>query len=327
MAEAGSTGAGGRILTDMALEARELARGGRAEEIPGVEVVEESRQAGLIIHDIRIRTPEAGRMLGKPPGRYLTLDVPGFGERDPDLKQRLTAALAARLAEFLPPDVAMPVLVVGLGNGAVTPDALGPRVISRLLVTRHLGPVLPGEVHRRTRPVAALAPGVLGTTGVETVDIIRGVVQAVRPAMVVAVDALAARSPDRLVASVQLADTGIHPGSGVGNRRAGLTAAALGVPVLAVGVPTVVQAAAIASQVLRALARALGRENRFFALLGEFTEAERKGLVDEVAGQALGELMVTPKEIDLLIEDMAEVVAEALNRALQPRLDPAEWML
>lgn len=312
------------VFTDMAIEARDIVRGDAHEEVPGVRV-KEHKQGGVFVTEVEIYQESGARLMGKPQGHYITLDVPTFKDRDPDLKQSLTGVLTDQLKDLLPQDEKTSVLVVGLGNWNATPDALGPRVVDRLLVTRHLAEVVPDDIRDRMRPVAAVAPGVLGTTGIETLDIIRGIVRETHPDLVVAIDALAARNLDRLVGSVQLADTGIHPGSGVGNRRQELTQASVGVPVVAIGVCTVVQAVSIAQEAIHLLSQELADDVTFYKILQEMGQPDQKGLIDEVLGPRLGGLMVTPKEIDVLIDDMADVVAEALNRALQPRLERSEW--
>ncbi|MDA8192906.1 MAG: GPR endopeptidase, partial [Thermaerobacter sp.] len=213
----------GQLYTDMAIEAREMARGDGREDVPGVRVTEHT-QAGVLVTEVEIFQESAEQLLGKPRGHYITLDVPAFKDRDPGLKRNLIQVLARHVTAMIPDRQNLSVLVVGLGNWNATPDALGPRVVDRLLVTRHLGTLVPKEMRARMRSVAAVAPGVLGTTGIETLDIIRGIVGQIAPDLVVAIDALAARNLDRLLGSVQLADTGIHPGAGVGNNRQSLTA-------------------------------------------------------------------------------------------------------
>lgn len=312
------------VYTDMAIEARDIVRGDAKEEVPGVRV-KESTDQGVIVTEVEIYEESAEKLMGKPRGHYITLDVPTFTDRDPDLKHRLMSQLTNQLKELLPQDTAKSVLVVGLGNWNATPDALGPRVVERLLVTRHLGAVVPKDIQDRMRPVSAVAPGVLGTTGIETLDIIRGIVSEAKPDMVIAIDALAARNLDRLLGSVQIADTGIHPGSGVGNRRQGLTEESVGVPVIAIGVCTVVQSVSIAQEAIRQIANQLADDMAFYDILKQMAPSEQRGLIDEVLGSRFSELMVTPKEIDVLIDDMAEVLGEALNRALQPQLDAHEW--
>lgn len=313
-----------RVMTDMAIEARDIVRGDAHEEIPGVRV-EETADGGVRITQVEVFSDHGAKLIGKPQGHYITLDVPEFKDRDPDLKERLVRVATDQLKALIPQDPSIKVLVVGLGNWNATPDALGPRVVDRLLVTRHLSQVVPEDIRERMRPVAAVAPGVLGTTGIETLDMIRGLVSETHPDIVVAIDALAARSLDRLLGSVQIADTGIHPGSGVGNRRQGLTRESVGVPVIAIGVCTVVQSISIAQEAIATISSQLATDGKFYQILHELGEDEQKGLIDEVLSPRLGDLMVTPKEIDLLINDMSEVLGEAVNRALQPKLGRHEW--
>lgn len=313
-----------QVFTDMALEARNIVRGDAKEEIPGVRV-NESEVGGVAVTEVEIVEESAEKLMGKPRGHYVTLDVPTFKDRDPDLKRELMESLTGQLKSLIPQEVSQSVLVVGLGNWNATPDALGPRVIERLLVTRHLSQVVHDDIKDRMRPVAAVAPGVLGTTGIETLDIIRGIVKETAPDIVVAIDALAARNLNRLLGSVQIADTGIHPGSGVGNRREGLTEDSVGVPVIAIGVCTVVQSISIAQEAVHMLAEQLADDMTFYDILKQMAPSEQRGLVDEVLGSRFSGLMVTPKEIDVLIDDMAEVLSEALNRALQPELGVDEW--
>lgn len=313
-----------QVFTDMAIEARNIVRGDAKEEIPGVRV-SESNSDGVSVTEVEIFEESAEKLMGKPRGHYVTLDVPTFKDRDPDLKTHLMERLTDELKTLVPQNLKQSVLVVGLGNWNATPDALGPRVIERLLVTRHLGAVVADDIRDRMRPVAAVAPGVLGTTGIETLDIIRGIVNETKPDLVVAIDALAARNLDRLLGSVQIADTGIHPGSGVGNRREGLTRESVGVPVIAIGVCTVVQSISIAQEAVRQLANQLADDMAFYDILKQMEPSEQRGLIDEVLGSRFSGLMVTPKEIDVLVDDMAEVLGEALNRALQPELGSSEW--
>lgn len=312
------------VYTDMAIEARDIVRGDAKEEVPGVRV-KESKDRGVVVTEVEIYQESAEKLMGKPQGHYITLDVPTFKDRDPDLKRNLMVKLTDQLKSLVPEETNKSVLVVGLGNWNATPDALGPRVVERLLVTRHLGQVVPDDIKDRMRPVAAVAPGVLGTTGIETLDIIRGIVSQAKPNLVIAIDALAARNLDRLVGSVQIADTGIHPGSGVGNRRQGLTEDSLGVPVIAIGVCTVVQSISIAQEAIHQIADQLADDVAFYDILKQMTASEQRGLIDEVLGSRFSELMVTPKEIDMLVDDMADVLGESLNRALQPKLDASEW--
>jgi len=227
----------------------------------------------------------------------------------------------AKLLDLGPDDSA---LVVGLGNWNATPDALGPRVTSKLLVTRHLHDYVPADVAGGLRKVAAISPGVLGITGIETAEIILGIVEKIKPGVVICVDALAARSVERIGTTVQIADTGINPGSGIGNQRKGLNRDTLGVPVIAMGVPTVVHAATIAHDTMEALASSLQGKKPFFQLFN--SPQERREMVNQVLNPSVGELVVTPKEIDDLIEDMAKVIAGSLNAVLHTSIQSQDLL-
>lgn len=222
--------------TDLAMEAKELWQesAGETTKLPGVRA-REHLSRGITTTVVEILDQRGARALSKPVGTYVTLELQKGLLREPAGFARTAGRLGKELSKMLPE--AGPVLVAGLGNSAVTPDAVGPRCLDHLVVTRHLGAVLP-----QLRSVSAIAPGVLGTTGLESVEVVRGIVERSQPSCVVVVDALAARDPDRICTTVQLTDTGIVPGSGVGNRRAAFDRESLGVPVLAVGVPTVVEA-------------------------------------------------------------------------------------
>ncbi len=281
--------------TDLAMEARELWQESAKEttKLSGVEASDSQRE-GVQVTTVRILDQEGEQALGKPKGTYVTLQLEGVARRDEDIFGRASRAIAAELADLLkeiPPQGMA--LVVGLGNRAITPDAVGPKVHEYTLVTRHLVAQMP-EQFGHMRPVASLAAEVLGSTGVESGEVVRAVCEKIRPDCVVVVDALASRSLTRLCRTVQLADTGIIPGSGVGNHRAALNRETLGVPVVALGVPTVVEGSTLAAD-----------------LLG----------TDELPN--LGEnrgLLVTPKDIDSQVADLAKIVGYGISLALQPTL-------
>lgn len=302
------------VRTDLAVEAVGTV------PIDGIRM-EQTEEEGVRVNRVQVQTPKAGEQIGKAPGRYITLDAPDLRLRERKTQERVAAIIGRELRGLLGLPKEAPVFVVGLGNWRATPDALGPRVVENLMVTRHLWDHVPPDMRGDLRPVSALAPGVLGITGIETWDIISSIVDRIRPAAVIAVDALAAADLQRIVTSVQLADTGIHPGSGVGNRRAAITRQTLGVPVIAVGVPTVVHAVTIASQTIDLLVERLRSESRFYELLDGMAGEEKHGLIQEILSPAVGDLMVTPKEIDILIEDMAYLVAAGINQALHPNAD------
>jgi len=277
----------GSIRTDLAQEAHELHR-----DVEGVDSRDENC-SGYQAHVVQVRTQQAAQTLGKPVGTYVTLELDGLLRREETGFPRAVEAIAGQLSPMLPSHGLA--LVVGLGNRAMTPDLIGPRAVDFTLVTRHLVEALPQFSHLRA--VAALAPGVLGTTGVESGTVVRAMVDRLGPSCVIAVDALASRSIHRLCRTVQLSDTGIVPGSGVGNHRQGLTEESLGVPVLCLGVPTVVDGATLMED-----------------LLGG-------SLPEDVPGR---ELFVTPREVDSRVADLSRVLGYAISRALNPSLSVEE---
>ena len=288
--------------TDLALEARELwqEQAGELTALPGVEARDSFRE-GLPVNTVRVLSEEGERALGKPRGSYVTLTLEGLASREEGIFQRAVQALAQELSGLMEgvPRNGL-VLVAGLGNRAITPDAIGPKVHQNVLVTRHLVRQMP-EHFGSLRPVASLAAEVMGTTGVESGELVRAVCEKIGPACVVAVDALASRSLKRLCRTVQISDTGITPGSGVGNHRMGLTRDTLGVPVIALGVPTVVDGATLAADLL-------GSDD-----LPDLNEGR--------------DLLVTPKDIDSQVNDLAKVIGYGLSMALQPGISLEELEL
>ena len=284
--------------TDLAVEAAQLWREGGAGELRGVEQ-EESTREGYPVTTVRIVDEEGARAIGKPVGTYVTITLDGLARREEDAFGRAARAVAAELAALLKLPEGAPALVVGLGNRAITPDNIGPAAADHTMVTRHLVEQVP-EHFGSFRPVAALAAGVLGTTGVESGELVKAVTEKICPSCVIAVDALASRSLSRVCNTIQLADTGITPGSGVGNARAALDRRSLGVPVIAVGVPTVVDGATLAAD-----------------LLAEAGQAD----LDPQALQGAGEgVLVTPRDIDAKVTDLAKVVGFGISLALQTGL-------
>ena len=281
--------------TDLALEARELWQesAGKTTRLTGVKAVKR-KQEGYPVTRVDILDSRGEEALGKPRGTYLTVDLTTFWQRREDFFQRAVRAVGAPLKELVPTEG--PVLVVGLGNRAMTPDAVGPLTADHVLVTRHLISAMPRQFSG-FRPVSVLRSGVLGTTGVESAEAVRGLASEVKPACVIAVDALASRRVGRVCAAVQLSDTGIIPGSGVGNHRHPLNAETLGVPVIAIGVPTVVDSATLAADLL-----------------------EETGVTDydeEKLRASRQNLMVTPRDIDQQVRDLGKVIGYGINWALQ----------
>lgn len=314
---------------DLALEAKEAASEvqGRVDELPGVhtEILEEQ---GIKITRIEVQNEEGARLIGKVPGHYITLEVPGLRHKDSKLQDRVATKFAQEFERFLKhlnisPDAK--VLLVGLGNWNVTPDALGPLVVENIMVTRHYFELIPDQVHPGYRQVSALAPGVLGTTGIETSDIVYALVEKVQPDLVIAIDSLASKALERVNTTIQIADTGIHPGSGIGNKRKGLTKQELGVDVIAIGVPTVVYASTIVTSTMEMLIRHFKKRTnhtqQIFGLMDQLSEPERLELIKEVLNPIGHDLLVTPKEIDEFIEDIANIIASGLNAALHEAVD------
>ena len=284
--------------TDLAVEAIENHK--TAAALPHVRQSDRTLE-GFAVHEVRILSEDAAREIGKPQGRYLTLELDALIRREEDAFPRACKALSTMLRELLPHPNDGPVLIVGLGNRMITPDAIGPQTADHVIATRHLVAQSPA-IFADWRPVSALAPGVLGQTGVETGEVICGVLDRVRPAAVIAVDALAAGRLSRLLRTVQLADTGITPGAGVGNARAALNKETLGVPVIAVGVPTVVDGATLAHEISSQLG--------------------------QPACEALDDLsqpvMITTRDIDREVADISRMIGYAVNMALHPHLSVAD---
>jgi len=314
------------VRTDLTLEAHEFikekaaaSQAGEPGGIPGVEV-ENSGDDRIKITRVRVTSPTGEAAIGKPMGSYITLEVPGLRDNDQVLYEDTCKALALEVASILKLQEKSSILVVGLGNWNVTPDALGPKVVSSLMVTRHLLEYLPDQVDEGVRPVCAVAPGVLGITGIETGEIIRGIVDRVHPDFIIAIDALASRKMERVNTTIQIADTGIAPGSGVGNKRMELSKETLGIPVIAIGVPTVVDAATMANDtidlVLDSMIEQAPQDSDFYTMMKNIDRNEKYAMIQQVLQPYVGNLVVTPKEIDEVIEKISKVIANGLNIAL-----------
>lgn len=309
----------GSSRTDLALEVREMLTKEVSEDIPGV-LVETAEDEEVIITKVNITTPEAEKIMGKGKGTYVTIEAQGLRYKNTPLQQKIMKVLANELVDMAELGKNATVLVIGLGNWNITPDALGPRAIDKIVVTRHLQEMLSPELKGGVRSVCAIAPGVLGITGMETVEIVQGLVSKIQPNLVIAIDALAAASTRRVITTVQLANTGISPGSGVGNKRFGLTKESLGVPVIAIGVPTVVHASTIAMDTINTL-QEHAPFARYFKSMEHLSDTDRRTIVGQVLPEVLGDLMVTPKEVDRFIDDIAVVLAGGINQAMHPHID------
>lgn len=318
------------VRTDLALEEKERFESDNV-EISGV-VLEEDYDETLEIRitRVKIETENGAKAMGKPAGVYLTLEAPNLAVPDEDYHREISEKLADHMEELLHENHLtgrdISVLVVGLGNRQVTPDALGPYVADNLCVTRHIvreyGKYAMGM--ERAQLVSAIVPGVMGQTGMETLEIVKGVVTETKPDLVIAVDALAARNSRRLNRTIQIADTGIHPGSGVGNHRNGLTRETLGGPVIGIGVPTVVDAATIVSDTMENLIQAMETSETLKGVgevLKMYNNAEKYELVKELISPHLNGMFVTPKDEDEMVKQISYTISESLNLLFAGRED------
>ena len=307
--------------TDLALERRDLYRKANhiSNEVDGIETQEELIGENIKITRVKVLNENGEQAIGKKKGNYITIDIKNMkiaGEEDiQKASEAVTKELKTLLANLIGEQD--DVLVVGLGNLYVTPDSLGPKVIQDIDITRHLLTYMPEVLEEGTRPVSAVSPGVLGTTGIETLEILKGIVDNVKPKLLIVIDALASRSIERISSTVQIADTGIVPGAGVGNQRKELTVQTLGIPVIAIGVPTVVEAATIAAESLDLFIQKVQEEAKSNEFLNNLQEENKYEMIKEVLEPTEYNFIVTPKEIDDLIESMSSVVARGINFATQ----------
>lgn len=319
------------IRTDLALEARESSAGS-CEKEEGVQFEENFDEAtGIRVTTVRILNKEGEQSIGKPMGTYITLEAESLERPDEDCHRQVSEQLAERLLKLIRKtaggdgasagaetemgtehkSLVDSVLTVGLGNRAVTSDSLGPRVVDELWITRHLEEASP--------KISGIIPGVMAQTGMESAQIVRAIVAETEPELVIVIDALASRSVSRLGTTIQLTDTGIQPGSGVGNHRHSLTKESLGVPVIAIGVPTVVSAAAIVYDTAQSLSEVLRQSAQMKEAadwIDEQSPAERYQLIRELVEPCLGQMMVTPKDIDERVSQLSHTIAEGMNIAL-----------
>lgn len=311
------------VRTDLVLENHELLMEA-AEELSGIELSDRSEGDIKITH-VAVKDRAASQKIGKPAGNYVTVELPDLRYMDKTLYEKACKKISCEIKELLKNlDPQKPILIIGLGNRSITSDSLGPAVIDRLMITRHLFHYAPESVSDNLGSVCAIAPGVLGVTGIETGEIISGVCAKVNPCAVICVDALAARSIDRVTRTVQICDTGINPGAGVGNNRKEISKNTLGVPVIGIGVPTVVDAATITDDTLNLVIDNLlsqsGDNSAFFKMLKELNPEDRFALIQNSVSKVMPNFMTTPKEIDILIDKTAEVVANGINFALHKNI-------
>ena len=307
--------------SDLAIEAAALFNKSESDikNIEGIEYKTEKCDS-YTLTTVEVLNSRGEEAIGKKIGTYITIDCPKIRENDDEAFDKVSAALGDILEKMLNLKKYHTVLAVGLGNWNVTPDALGPKVVSKLLVTRHLFEFIPEKIPDTLQALCAISPGVLGITGIETSEIVKGICDKVRPDVIIAIDALASRKIERISTSIQISDTGITPGAGIGNKRRGLDEEYLGARVIAIGVPTVVDAATVANDTIEILCENIKRSEGLNKEIGkalELTDNEmRYPLIKEVLNPFVGDLIVTPKEVDEIIDDVSKISANGINRAV-----------
>ena len=288
--------------TDMAVERRDLYRNANKleDEIEGIEC-EEENQDDIRITRVRITDENGEKALQRKIGNYITIDLKKLNNITIDQEQKIIDCFSKELKLIIDKHVKKydEILVVGLGNEYATPDSLGAKVVQNIEITRHIKIYLPNAIDKNTRSVSAITPGVLGTTGIETIEIVKGIVDNIKPKLVIAIDSLCSKNIDRINKSIQISDTGIVPGGGVGNKQEELSEETLGIPVIGVGIPTVLDAATIVLDTLQACR----------------VEISEDKIVDEMKLNNFN-FIVTPKEIDSLIDSMTNIVSEGINMSL-----------
>lgn len=306
--------------TDLANERRDIYRKANEleGEVPGIET--EEVEDGKNIKTIRVKIIDKSgeTALGKPIGNYVTIDIKNLKIATEEEIEQAAINVNRELQTIINKHIKQDedILVVGLGNLQVTPDSLGPKVIQNIDITRHLLRYAPEYLEPNTRPVSAISPGVLGTTGIETQEILQGIIENVKPKLLIVIDSLASKSIERISSTIQIADTGIVPGAGVGNRRKEISQNTLGIPVIAIGVPMVVEAATIASDSLDIFIRKMQKEAQSNDYLNKLKDEDKYSIIKEALIEEKFDLIVTPKEIDDLIENMSSVVARGINKSL-----------
>lgn len=305
--------------TDMADERKDIyKKANKLDEIPGIETSENIINDNIKTNIVKITNSDGEKAIGKPIGTYVTVDIKNLKLATDEDINKASDVVKDELKKIidLHCNKQDEILVVGLGNQFVTPDSLGPKVVSEIDVTKHFIKYTPQFVEEGTRSVCAIAPGVLGTTGIETSEIIKGIVNNVKPKMLIVIDSLASKSIERISSTVQISDTGIVPGGGVGNAREELSQNSIGIPVIAIGVPMVVESAVLVNDCLDLFIDKLQQEAKSNDYLNELKEKDNYEEIKESLNPTGYNMIVTPKEVDDLIENMKDVVARAINFAV-----------
>ena len=296
--------------TDLALERRDIfKKSNNLDEIDGIDAEEKVIDENLKVSKVKITNSNGEQAIGKPIGDYITIDIKNLKIAEEEEIQKSAEILSNELKQIIDKhiDYKDDILVAGLGNLHVTPDSLGPKVVSDIDITRHIIKYMPQYIDENARPVSALSPGVLGTTGIETLEVLEGVIDKIKPKMLIVIDALASRSIERISSTIQLSDTGIVPGAGVGNTRKELSKNTLGIPVIAIGIPTVVESAVLVNDCLDLFIEKLQEEAKSNEYLNNLKEQDNYEEIKEALNPYDYNMIVTPKEIDELIKNMASI--------------------
>ena len=302
--------------TDLALERRDIfKKSNNLDEIDGIDAEEKVIDENLKVSKVKITNSNGEQAIGKPIGDYITIDIKNLKIADEEEIQKSAEILSNELKLIINKhiDYKDDILIAGLGNLHVTPDSLGPKVVSDIDITRHIIKYMPQYIDENARPVSAISPGVLGTTGIETLEVLEGVIDKIKPKMLIVIDALASRSIERISSTIQLSDTGIVPGAGVGNTRKELSKKTLGIPVIAIGIPTVVESAVLVNDCLDLFIEKLQEEAKSNEYLNKLKEQDNYEEIKEALNPYDYNMIVTPKEIDELIKNMASIVARGIN--------------
>ncbi|OON94919.1 MAG: GPR endopeptidase [Candidatus Epulonipiscioides saccharophilum] len=308
-------------LTDLAIEVGAILEKDEDDDIDGIDLQIDTFENYKKTH-IEVFTEEGEEIIGKPIGHYITIESEHLKENDPEIHKEIIEEVADCLKGLLPTHTGtLKVLVIGLGNRQATPDTLGPYVCDKVLVTRHLAEFVPDAIDESVCHLSSLAPGVMGLTGIETSEVVKGVCDHINPDCIIAIDALGARSASRINSTIQISNTGISPGAGIGNKRKKLNCETMGCPVIAIGVPTVVDAATLINDTMDTLIESMLAESintEFYSMLRDLGDQEKYSLIREVITPTIGNLFVTPKDMDEVIMYLGNVIANAINIAVHP---------
>ena len=311
--------------TDLAVEAKDMYVKENKSEIEGIVVHEEDEGNDIKTTTVKVESPEAAKLIGKEVGNYITIDFKEPVFYDGEMMDDVSKVLEKCLLEITNLKDDSLTLVVGLGNWRITADSLGPKVAEKIMVTRHIKQLMPDALEEGVRNVSCISPGVLGVTGIETGEVIKSIVEKIKPDLVICIDALGSRKLERVNRTIQISDSGISPGAGVGNNRMKLNEETLGVKVIGIGVPTVVHAATIANDIIDLVIEDLiektedGKE--FYEMLKVIDKNEKSHIINSVLKSDMGELMVTPKDVDSTIESLSRIISNGINMAIQANMD------